>query len=93
MSDSHVDEKLDKIVEHIGNIDITLAKQSVQLESHIKRTEIAEQNIDMLRKDFKPVEKHVMMVSGALKLVGALALVASIVEGSVMLLEWLGIKG
>lgn len=62
-------EPLDKIVEHLGRIDVTLMRNTVTLEEHVKRTNILEDRI-------KPIEKHVFMLQGALKLIGGLAILA-----------------
>jgi glycerol dehydrogenase-like iron-containing ADH family enzyme len=59
-----IDAKLEKIVEHIGSIDVTLAKQSVLLDEHIKRS-------NMLEEKLAPVEKHVTIVNTILKVLGA----------------------
>lgn len=67
------DDKLDKIQEDIGEIKTHLAVYNSQLKIHIKRS-------DMLEKKLVPVEKHVNMVNGALKLIGVLAAIAGIVE-------------
>jgi hypothetical protein len=74
MSDDRLDRiesKIDKIVEHIGSVDVTLAKQEVSLAEHIRRTALIEDKL-------KPVESHVHMVNGAFKLVGLLSTVAGI---------------
>lgn len=77
MDDTRLEQKLDHIVEKIGNIDVTLTKQAEQIEYHIKRT-------DLLEKKLEPIEKHVIMSKGAFKLLtllgGAIGLVAAIVE-------------
>jgi hypothetical protein len=58
-----IHQKLDKIVEHMGSIDITLARQADSLVEHIRRTELLEHRID-------PIEKNWLMHLGAIKLVG-----------------------
>lgn len=68
-----VEEKLDKVVEHISSIDVTLAKQHISLKDHIRRTELLEQQVE-------PIKKHVNMVQGALKLIGLVSVCLGIVE-------------
>jgi hypothetical protein len=51
------------------------------LDLHIYRTELAEENIKMLRDELKPISKHVIMVEGVLKFFGALAIMVSIAAG------------
>jgi hypothetical protein len=48
---------------------------------HIKRTELAEENIKLLRQDLKPVEDHISMMNGSLKLLGVLSILVAIVTG------------
>ena len=38
--------KLEKINDHLGNIDVTLAKQELSLQEHIRRTNLNEQAIE-----------------------------------------------
>jgi len=68
-----IEEKLDRIDERLNSIDKTLASQHVSIAEHIRRTNI-------LENDLKPVKKHVIMVEGVLKFLGALAMVAGLIE-------------
>ncbi len=68
-----IEDKIDTVVERLSSIDITLAKQHVSLDEHIKRTA-------MLENALEPIKKHVNMVQGALKFITALAAIAAIVE-------------
>jgi hypothetical protein len=78
MSDiKRFEDKLDKVVDDIGEIKITLSSQHVSLKEHMRRTSILEESI-------KPLEKHVSMVNGALKLIAVLAMIAGIVQVIVM---------
>lgn len=69
-----VEDKLDKMTDRLSNIDVTLAKQSVILEEHVKRT-------NLLEAKLVPIEKHVVMVHGVLKFLGLVALFVGIIEG------------
>lgn len=68
-----IESKIDGIKDHMAEMNTTLAKQSIILDEHVKRTNLLEAKIE-------PIEKHVHMVNGALKLIGGLAVLASIVE-------------
>lgn len=70
--------KVEQVAQDQSEMKVTLAGQAVQLEQHILRTKLAEENIELLRKDLKPVEKHVNMVNGAFKFIGVLASLAAI---------------
>jgi hypothetical protein len=75
--DTRIEEKLDKIVDKIGRIDVTLAAQYVSLEEHIKRTKMLEDRV-------KPIEDHVVMLGAMTRIIGAavtiIGVIAAIVE-------------
>lgn len=67
-------KKLDQIeetlVEHtkiLASIDKTLALQAQQLELHIKRTNLAEENMELLRKEFKPIQTRDAIMNALVK--------------------------
>lgn len=66
----HIDATL---VEKIHNIDTTLAAQHESLKEHIRRTALLERTIE-------PVKRHVAMVEGALKLVGGISVLVTIIQ-------------
>jgi len=68
-----IEVKVDKITEHIGSIDVTLAAQHESLKQHIERT-------NKLEEIVVPIKKHVDMVKGALALITLLATIAAIIE-------------
>ena len=63
MEDQKFEKKLDAISEKLQSIDVTLAKQHVVLDEHIRRTEILENRID-------PIEKNSLMFYGFIKFLG-----------------------
>lgn len=77
--DEKIESKIDRIENHVGDIKTILAQQHGSLVEHIKRTEIAEQNIALLRSDLKPVETHVAMIKGGVKLIGIICMVGGLV--------------
>lgn len=78
---SKIDAKLDQIQNKIGSIDVTLARNTKDLEIHMMRTEQNEGMIKSLRDDLVPVKKHVLMVEAGLKVLGLIALCVTIVSG------------
>lgn len=68
-----VHEKLEKVDSTLSSIDKTLALQELHLKEHIRRTAL-------LETEMKPVVKHVNQMQGAAKLLGILALIATIVS-------------
>lgn len=53
---SDINSKLDKLDGRVDNIDVTLAKQSIILEEHIKRSVANEQAVEVLRIEVQ--ERH-----------------------------------
>lgn len=80
-----IEAKVDIIEEKISSIDITVAKQAKDLEHHIYRTELAEQNLDLIRQEMVPVKKHVALMDASLKVIGALSSAAMFILGVIKL--------
>lgn len=78
MSDERIYEILDKISEDISELKVTSAKQEENIKEHIRRTELAEENLHMLRQEIEPLKQHVVLVNGVLKGIG----VVSVIIGS-----------
>lgn len=84
-----LDKKVDEHTKILGSIDKTLALQAQQLETHMRRTEAAEENLELLRKEFKPVEGHVEFVNKLSKLVALVAAVTSAGFAGFEVIKWL----
>lgn len=82
-----IEEKVDRIESKLSSIDVTLAKQAKDLEHHIYRTDLAEQNLEMLRTEIEPVKKHVALMDASLKVIGAIASIATFVIGVIKLIS------
>ena len=76
-----LDERLESIEKAQAEANINAAKQEVNLELHMKRTE-------MLESRMEPVERHINILNGALKAIGAGAVVVSLITGILKLLEY-----
>ena len=63
-------DKLDRLDERLDTVATKQAEQGVMLDEHMRRTEVAEANLDLLRADFKPVQSHVAMVGALAKILG-----------------------
>jgi len=74
--DERIETKLDEIAETIGEINVTLAKQSIILEEHQRRSLANEQSVELLKK------QHNMFV-GAIKLISIIAALAAIIHSMV----------
>lgn len=85
-----IESKVDILDSKLGDQNDTLNKQATVLDNHIKRTELAEENISMLRAEMKPLSKHVEYVNFIFKTIGFFATIAGLIEGTVALLRYLG---
>jgi len=75
-----IETKVDKVVEHVSSIDVTLAVNTNSLIEHMRRTAI-------LENEMKPVKDHVSMVNGVFKFIMLLAALGAGVEGIMFLLR------
>lgn len=78
-----LENKVDKISENVSSMDKNLAIYNEQLKIHIEGTEQNRESIKFLQTkieaEFKPVNKHINMVEGALKFIGAVAVLVGVV--------------
>jgi len=72
-------EKVEKISEDIGEMKVTLAKQESNIDHHIKRTDLAEESIGLLRQDLEPIKLHVRKIKFTAEILGYVAAIASFV--------------
>jgi tetrahydromethanopterin S-methyltransferase subunit G len=82
-----IEQKLDKISDEITAIKVTLHGQHVSIQEHIRRTEIAEANLEALREQLDPIEKHVLYVNGFLKGLGVVSIVLGLTALVLELME------
>lgn len=75
-----LDNKIDNIADDIVHIKVTSAKQQESLNYHIKRSDLNEENIEILREEVKPIKKHVDQVSGILKFLGVFSTILGILK-------------
>jgi 3-keto-L-gulonate-6-phosphate decarboxylase len=74
----------------ISDINITVAKQHVSLDEHMRRTEVNEKSIQHLKEAIKPLETHVATFGALAKLIGIFAAVATVVGVILSLAEYFG---
>lgn len=68
-----IETKIDGLGQHLSDISVTLAGQHESLNYHIKRT-------DLLEKEQRGMKTRQDMGMGALKLLGAVATILTILE-------------
>lgn len=91
MSDpiAKLEATLGKIMESLHSIDRTVAKQEVHLAEHMRRTEVAEANIQLIHDELKPIKQHVSRVDGIVRFVGYIAILAGVTAAITDILRWL----
>lgn len=80
-----IETKVDRLDQRLDSLDTTSIKQAKDLESHIYRTELAEENIALLREQVTPVKTHVDRVEFAFKAIGFLTTITGVVTGMLKL--------
>jgi tetrahydromethanopterin S-methyltransferase subunit G len=73
-----INSKLDKIVSDIGDIKVTNAVQTEQLKEHMKRSDMLEQRVEQVDSELRPIKEHIIVLRGIMKIVGGVAVVATI---------------
>lgn len=74
-----LDTKIDNISSDIVEIKVTSARHDENLKLHMKRSDAAEQGINLLKDELIPIKKHVHGVDVVIKLIA----IASSVVGSI----------
>lgn len=70
--------KLDKIVDILTVVQVSQGKTEISILEHVRRTELAEENIRLLREELDPVKTHVSKAQAIISFLawGACILVA-----------------
>lgn len=95
MSNDKIEEKLDKVQEDISEIKVTLARNTASLELHMKRTEMAEEALTLLKqelqdrteeierkitKEILPLKDHVTLVRNTFIIITAIAAILTFLK-------------
>ncbi len=76
-----LDSKLESVEGNILEIKINQARQQVSLDEHMRRTQLAEDNITLLRSEVKPISTHVAFFGVMSKILGLLGVLVGIAAG------------
>lgn len=82
-------DKQDEISKDITEIKVVQTAQHVTLNEHIRRTELAEQNINLLREEIKPIKKHVAYVDFVAKSIGFVSVLGGIATAVIKIIQFL----
>ena len=91
--------KQEQMADDISEIKVILARQEESLRFHIKRTELAEEAIQINRAqldaslkqldiDLLPVKKHVDLVNAGFKIVSGLGVLVAIIVGIIKIIKF-----
>ena len=61
-------EKLDKIQEDVTDIKISIVEIQKDINYHIMRTDLAEENLNVLKQEVQPIKLHVDRVNFLVKI-------------------------
>lgn len=64
-----INDKLDKMSEMMSEIQVSQARTEVSIVEHIRRTDLLEENMELIKKDMAPVKEHVAKVNLVAKIV------------------------
>lgn len=81
-----LDEKIDNIKDDVNEQKIVIARIDVGVEEHVRRSNLADENMALIRQDMKPLQRHVNYVQGGAKLVGLVGVIVGIVVGVLKIL-------
>ncbi len=87
MKASELAKKLDDINDNLTESGKTMVKIQENLADHIRRTELLEKSVQTLESAIKPIEAHVLIFNGIVKLVGFAGLVVGIILGVVRIIN------
>ena len=62
MKPTETNSRLDGIISRLTGIEVTLGKQHVSLESHMRRTELLEEFVEEDRKEWRSIHSHITQV-------------------------------
>lgn len=74
-------QALERIESDITDLKITSAKQEENIKEHIRRTELAEENLSVLRQEIEPLKQHVIAINGVLKVIGIISVIVGSAAG------------
>jgi hypothetical protein len=74
-------EQMGRIEDKIDRIVTIQTQLQIDVAEHMRRTEIAENNIEKLSLNMVPVQKHVAFIEVSGRLLAVLAVVATIIGG------------
>lgn len=79
-------KKLDKVESEIGEIKVILARNTKDVEIHIRRSDLLDESMHMLREQIAPAKKMVDYLKTSFQLLGVISIIVGIFVGITKLL-------
>ena len=76
-----MEQKIDKLDTRVDNIDVTMATNTQELIEHKRRTEINENNLELLRKEFEPIKRSSIFINILAKVIAFTATIIAAIKG------------
>lgn len=82
-----IEKKVDKLDDKLDSIDKTLVKQEINLKQHMRRTEIQEESLEILKgymhDEVEPIKDHIKRVNTIIKFTLAVVSIFSAISALV----------
>jgi len=73
--------RLESIYSDVGEIKITAAKQEENLKEHMRRSDLLEEEVNLLKTQLKPLQNYLVMLQGLAKALALIGVAVSIIAG------------
>lgn len=80
-------DKQDELKNEMSDIKVIQARHEVNLREHMRRSAANEEAVNILRKEFQPIKKHVIYVEGFFKILGLLVTLTAGVLGIIKAID------
>lgn len=60
----------------------------VSIEYHVKRCDLLEESVQLLRSDIKPIQRHVYFIDAGLRIFGAVGSIVLFIAGCIKIISF-----
>lgn len=80
-----LEDKIDRVLDHVGELRTISARQQISLDHHIARSEAIEKRVEQVASEIEPLKKHVSFWALGGKISAAVTALAAAVAGALKL--------
>lgn len=84
VSDMH-----DETQKQLSEVNVSLVKQEENLRLHMYRTDLAEQRLELIESDIKPLKTYVAVIKTGFMTIGAVATIVGLISGLLHIIEYI----